>query len=96
MDVQALQAHATTIRNNLQYTDRRPNIAIRLPRAVVEVRVPRRPGAVEGERELLVMLVFLTPKPKRLEHFCNVDTIRYTCNYLAPVTAFQRLWWVLW
>ena len=41
----------------------------KLPRAVVEVRVPRRPGAVEGERQLLVMLVLLTPQPQRLEHF---------------------------
>ena len=41
----------------------------KLPRPVVEVRVPRRPGAVEGERELLVMLVFLAPKPQSLEHF---------------------------
>ena len=40
-----------------------------LPRAVVEVRVPRRPGAVEGKRQLLVVLVLLTPKPKGLEHF---------------------------
>ena len=39
-----------------------------LPRAVVEVRVPRRPGAVERERELLVVLVFLAPHPKSLEH----------------------------
>ena len=37
-------------------------------RAVVEVRVPRRPGAVEGERELLVVLVLLTPHPKSSEH----------------------------
>ena len=42
----------------------------RLPRAVVEVGVPRRPGAVESERELLVVLVLLTPHPKSLEHFC--------------------------
>ena len=40
----------------------------RLPRAVVKVRVPRRPGAVEGERQLLVVLVLLTPHPQGLEH----------------------------
>ena len=40
----------------------------RLPRAVVKVRVPRGPGAVEGERQLLVVLVLLTPHPKSLEH----------------------------
>ena len=39
-----------------------------LPRAVVEVRVPRGPGAVEGERQLLVVLVLLTPHPKGGEH----------------------------
>lgn len=39
-----------------------------LPRAVVEVRVPRGPGAVEGERQLLVVLVLLTPHPKGREH----------------------------
>ena len=41
-----------------------------LPRAVVKIGVPRRPSAVEGKRQLLVMLVLLTPQPKRLEHFC--------------------------
>ena len=40
----------------------------RLPRAVVKVRVPRGPGAVEGERQLLVVLVLLTPHPKGREH----------------------------
>ena len=40
----------------------------RLPRAVVEVGVPRGPGAVEGKGELLVVLVLLTPHPKGLEH----------------------------
>jgi hypothetical protein len=40
-----------------------------LPGAVVKVGVPRGPGAVEGERELLVVLVLLTPHPERLEHF---------------------------
>ena len=39
-----------------------------LPRAVVKVRVPRGPGAVEGERQLLVVLVLLTPHPKGREH----------------------------
>ena len=39
-----------------------------LPRAVVKVRVPRGPGAVEGERQLLVVLVLLTPHPKGGEH----------------------------
>ena len=39
-----------------------------LPRAVVEVRVPRGPGAVEGERQLLVVLVLLTPHPEGGEH----------------------------
>ena len=46
----------------------------RLPRAVVEVRVPRRPGAVEGKGQLLVVLVLLTPHPKGLEHFLH-DTL---------------------
>ena len=40
-----------------------------LPRAVVEVRVPRGPGAVEGKGQLLVVLVFLTPHPEGSEHF---------------------------
>ena len=39
-----------------------------LPRPVVEVRVPRGPSAVEGERQLLVVLVFLAPHPKGGEH----------------------------
>ena len=39
-----------------------------LPRPVVEVRVPRGPGAVEGKRQLLVVLVFLTPHPKGGKH----------------------------
>ena len=39
-----------------------------LPRAVVKIRVPRRPSAVESERQLLVMLVLLAPQPKGLEH----------------------------
>ena len=39
-----------------------------LPRAVVKVRVPRGPGAVEGERQLLVVLVLLTPHPEGGEH----------------------------
>ena len=39
-----------------------------LPRAVVEVRVPRGPGAVEGKGELLVVLVLLTPHPESREH----------------------------
>eukprot|EP00960_Hanusia_phi_P036369 752288-Hanusia_phi.AAC.5 len=41
--------------------------------AVVEVRVPRRPGAVEGERELLVVLVLLAPHPKGLEHLSTAQ-----------------------
>ena len=40
-----------------------------LPGAVVKVGVPRGPGAVEGERELLVVLVLLTPHPEGGEHF---------------------------
>ncbi len=40
-----------------------------LPRAVVEVRVPRGPGAVEGKGQLLVVLVLLTPHPEGGEHF---------------------------
>ena len=39
-----------------------------LPGAVVEVGVPRGPGAVEGKGELLVVLVLLTPHPKGGEH----------------------------
>ena len=46
----------------------------RLPRAVVEIRVPRRPGAVEGERQLLVVLVFLTPHPEGGEHILTQET----------------------
>ena len=43
-----------------------------LPGAVVKVGVPRGPGAVEGERELLVVLVLLTPHPEGGEHcFCR-------------------------
>ena len=41
----------------------------RLPGAVVEVRVPRGPGAVEGKGQLLVVLVLLTPHPEGGEHF---------------------------
>ena len=41
---------------------------IRLPRPVVEVRVPRGPGAVEGKGQLLVVLVLLAPHPKGGEH----------------------------
>ncbi len=40
----------------------------RLPGAVVEVRVPRGPGAVEGKGQLLVVLVLLTPHPEGGEH----------------------------
>ena len=47
---------------------RRVETYCRLPRAVVEVRVPRGPGAVEGKGQLLVVLVLLTPHPKSLEH----------------------------
>ena len=43
----------------------------RLPRAVVEVRVPRGPGAVEGKGQLLVVLVLLTPHPEGGEHFLH-------------------------
>ena len=39
-----------------------------LPGAVVKVRVPRGPGAVEGKGELLVVLVLLTPHPESREH----------------------------
>jgi hypothetical protein len=46
----------------------RARSALRLPRPVVEVRVPRGPGAVEGKRQLLVVLVFLAPHPKGGEH----------------------------
>ena len=48
-----------------------------LPGAVVEVRVPRGPGAVEGKGQLLVVLVLLTPHPKGSEHFdcCARETI---------------------
>ena len=45
-----------------------------LPRAVVEVRVPRGPGAVEGERQLLVVLVLLTPHPEGGEHLSATGT----------------------
>jgi len=39
-----------------------------LPELVVEVRVPRGPSAVEGNRELLVVLKALLPHPKTGEH----------------------------
>ncbi len=41
----------------------------RLPGAVVEVRVPRGSGAVEGKGQLFVVLVLLTPHPECGEHF---------------------------
>jgi len=44
------------------------SVLLSLPRPVVEVRVPRGPSAVEGERQLLVVLVFLAPHPKGGEH----------------------------
>jgi len=47
----------------------KPNRTISyLPELVVEVRVPRRPSAVEGNRELLVVLERLLPHPKAGEH----------------------------
>jgi len=39
-----------------------------LPRPVVEVRIPRGPGAVECKRQLLMVLVLLTPHPKGSKH----------------------------
>ena len=39
-----------------------------LPELVVEVRVPRGPSAVEGNRELLVVLERLLPHPKAGKH----------------------------
>ena len=51
------------------------SLTAKLPRAVVEVRVPRRPGAVEGERQLLMVLVLLTPHPQRLEHSAKPNRI---------------------
>ena len=47
-----------------------------LPRAVVEVRVPRGPGAVEGKGQLLVVLVLLTPHPEGGEHFLRKESHR--------------------
>ena len=46
-----------------------PATMLHLPRPVVKVRVPRRPGAVECKRQLLVVLVLLTPHPEGSEHF---------------------------
>ena len=45
-----------------------------LPELVVEVRVPRGPSAVEGNRELLVVLKALLPHPKTGEHidYCRL------------------------
>jgi hypothetical protein len=64
-----------------------------LPRAVVEVRVPRRPSAVEGERELLVMLVFLAPHPKSLEHFCKrAQKLQKLAPYYPHVTIMLHLY----
>ena len=63
-----------------------------LPRAVVEVRVPRRPSAVEGERKLLVMLVFLAPHPKSLEHFCKrAQKLQKLAPYYPHVTIMLHL-----
>ena len=61
----------------------------RLPRAVVEVGVPRGPGAVEGKGQLLVVLVLLTPHPQGLEHFSAQNHYRrqyriHRCNAGAP------------
>ena len=55
---------------------RRVETYCRLPRAVVEVRVPRGPGAVEGKGQLLVVLVLLTPHPKSLEHLVCIPQNR--------------------
>ena len=46
-----------------------------LPELVVEVRVPRGPSAVEGNRELLVVLERLLPHPKAGKH-CRSAKLR--------------------
>ena len=59
----------------------------RLPRAVVEVGVPRGPGAVEGKGELLVVLVLLTPHPKGLEHLSahGEEEGQRTESFIKPI-----------
>ena len=59
-----------------------------LPGAVVQVGVPRGPSAVEGERELLVVLVLLTPHPEGGEHF---DLNRATTSVTVTI-ALGRPW----
>ena len=58
-----------------------------LPRAVVKVRVPRRPGAVEGERQLLVVLVLLTPHPEGGEHLSAQQTVQVSNSKRCALTA---------
>ena len=67
------------------------SIAQCLPRAVVEVRVPRGPGAVEGERQLLVVLVLLTPHPKGGEHLdLHVRAIQDQHDWSATQAAGRK------
>jgi len=52
-----------------------------LPRAVVKVGVPRGPGAVEGEGELLMVLVLLAPHPQSLEHLDRLSILQQNENH---------------
>ena len=67
----------------------------RLPRAVVKVRVPRGPGAVEGERQLLVVLVLLTPHPKGREHLVCTPHRQMSGHEWASKAARRAslCWW---
>ena len=54
---------------------------------VVEVGVPRGPGAVEGKGQLLVVLVLLAPHPKGLEHLdCKRDSCQPTGEQKTAVS----------
>jgi hypothetical protein len=80
--------HGSATKGTVQLMKIRQWVVPRLPRAVVEVGVPRRPSAVKGERELLMMLVFLAPHPQRLEHFCRK---RIEFQYLTIIIS-KSVW----
>jgi hypothetical protein len=60
-----------------------------LPGAVVKVRVPRGPGAVEGKGQLLVVLVLLTPHPEGGEHF-DLQQAEDGQNQISQVEADEE------
>jgi hypothetical protein len=61
-----------------------------LPGTVVKVRVPRGPSAVERERQLLVVLVLLTPHPESCEHSC-LESDQSVLGYGERMCARTRL-----